>query len=281
MKLTVSQLQQTFLVGDYFAVYEGESDYPQVYEWKSLKSYNEQADCFSFSFPNNTFVVPKMVFSDSKQLIRFRTIAEGQLTNCSSVVKRIQSRIIPPKYNYRTCEIPEKSYSASGTYVERDINSGSVALMYGKLGLFIWLSAAVIAVLVFFLLSGLVGNVSENLIYFVPISLFSGIGVALVFYLMCCIAAKYRYSTFVKKDVSTVEPLVFVVAPGGFAIIEQCVYSGNELIPWSTASFFFETKYTIIIYCKDKSVCRIPKRLFPKNIQNDISSFIAGKVVQS
>ena len=155
MKLTVSQLQQTFIIGDYFAVYEGESDYPQVYEWKSLKSYNEQADSFSFVFPGNTFVVPKMVFSDSRPLIKFRTIAEGQLASCSSAVKRIQSRIIPPKYNYRISEIPEKSYSASGTYVERDINSGSVTLMYRKLALLIWLSAAVIAVLVFIFLSGL------------------------------------------------------------------------------------------------------------------------------
>lgn len=275
-RIYVSQSAQTFLVGDYFSVYGMEDEIPMIYEWSDVKSYSELQNGVTVTMSDGeTYQIPHNSFADSLQLIRFRAIAEGQLSSASC---RLTQRILPPKYNYCSVDPPEQSFSATCRYNEKDINSGSVANMHSKTGKYVIAVGLAVFAIVFVILAYFRGNVGENWFYYLPISAFCGVGIAVAVYLISGMIARFRFADFVKHDVSTLEETVIVIAHAGFAAVEQAVYTGMELIPWTSADHYFETKTTIVITCKDKSVCWIPKRVFPKNVQNDISSFVASRV---
>lgn len=279
-KLTVSHTNQTFVIGDYFAVFDDDTDLPDVYEWSSVRSYSELVDSFCLGFDREEYTLPKNAFEDHMQMIHFRTIVEGNLSGVKGVDIKIKNRIIPPKYNYTNADLSNSVFTGTGVYSEKDINTGSVSHIYSKLKFPIWLIAALTAVGSFLAMWGIGKTLEDNYIFYLVIAFFLGLGVGIVIYLIMCIAARYRYSIFLKRDVSTVENIVFIIAPDGFGAIEQCVYCGKELIPWSFARYFYETKYSISIVCRDKSVCCIPKHLFQKSVQNDIVDFIAARVEQ-
>ncbi len=275
-RIYVSQSAQTFLVGDYFSVYGMEDEIPDIYEWSEVKSYSELQNGVTITVSSGeTYHIPRNAFSDNLQLIRFRAIAEGQLQSANC---RLTQRILPPKYNYCSVDPPEQSFSATCRYNEKDINSGSVASMHSRTGKYIIAVGLVVFAVMFLVLAFVRGNLAESWFYYLPISVFCGIGVAVAVYLISSMIARFRFADFVKHDVSTLEETVIVIAHAGFAAVEQAVYTGMELIPWTNADHYFETKTTIVITCKDKSICWIPKRIFPKNVQNDISSFIASRV---
>lgn len=280
MKITISQHPQSFIVGDYFAVFGSGSDIPEVYEWSSVKSYTEAPDGYTITLVNgNTYKLTKNCFTDSTQLILFRSIVEGQLSRCPNTIKKVYRRIIPPKYNYRNIDISENVFSATGTYSERDINSGSLAKVYSRFAWLIWLSALVATVLGLLFSMTTYDDVKENLLFYICIVVFYGIGVAVVTYLICCMRARYRYANYVRSDASTTENIVFIVANDGFAATEECVYSGKDLIPWSMARSYFETKHSVVIELKDKSICRIPRKLFDKKVWDEMVIFIASNLV--
>ncbi len=276
-RIYVSQDALSFLVGDYFAVFSNESDTPYIYDWSDVKSYTENQTGFNITTGDGeSYSIPRISFSDSTQIIRFRSIVEGQISGTKC---RLIQRILPPKYNYSSVDIPEQSFSAACYYTEKDINSGSVAHMQSRAARYIFLLGGLIFVAVFLALAFLVGELSKNWFYYLPIALFSGIGIGVAVFLISSVLARLRFANFVKHDVSAVEETVIIVAHAGFAAVEKCVYTGMELIPWTQADHYFETKSTIVITCKDKSVCWIPKRIFPKNVQNDVSSFISSRVI--
>ncbi len=278
--IDVTQNNQTFIIGDYFAVFNDDSNMPHVYEWDAVREYSETNDSFSISFDREQYFLPKNAFLDNMQLIHFRTIAEGMLSGNKSAVKNVKSRIIPPKYDYVNADLSQNLMTGTGIYSEKEINTGSVSHIYGKIKVPIWLIAAASAVLMFLALWMMGGNLEKNYIFYLVISFFIGLAVGTVIYLILCVVARYRYSGFLRHDVSTVENIVFVVAADGFGAIEQCIYCGNELIPWSFAKYFYETKHSISIVCKDKSVCCIPKRLFQKSEQSNLLDFISARVDQ-
>ncbi len=275
-RVYVSQSEQMFLAGDYFSVFHNNSEIPYIYEWTEVKSYSENQTGFTITMDDGeSYSIPKACFSGVGQIIRFRAIAEGQLAGAKC---RIPQRILPPKYNYSSVDIPEQSFSADCTYNEKDINSGSVAHMHSRTAKYVFLLGGLVFVVVFLLLTFIRGEFASSWFYYLPISIFCGIGAGVAIYLISSVVARFRFADFVKHDVSSLEETVIVVAHAGFAAVEKCIYTGMELIPWSQADFYFETKNTIVITCKDRSVCWIPKRIFPKNVQNDLSSFIASRV---
>ena len=275
-RIYVSQSAETFLVGDYFSVYGMEDEIPMIYEWSDVKGYSElQNGVTIVTSDGESYFIPRNAFSDNLQLIRFRAIAEGQL---KSVNCRLNQRILPPKYNYCSVDPPEQSFSATCRYNEKDINSGSVANMHSRTGKYVIAIGLAVFAIVFIILAYFRGAVAENWFYYLPISLFSGVGVGVAVYLISGVIARFRFADFVKHDVAALEETVIVIAHAGFAAVEQAVFTGMELIPWTSADHYFETKTTIVITCKDKSICWIPKRVFPKNVQNDISSFISSRV---
>ena len=279
-KLTVNQTNQTYIIGDYFAVFDDDTDEPTVYEWSSVKGYSELSDSFRVTFDRGEYVLPKNAFADNLQIIHFRTIVEGMISGVKDVEIKIKDRVIPPKYNYTNADLSTSVFTGTGIYSEKEINAGSVSHIYSKLRFPIWLIAALSAVGSFCAMWGIGQKLEDNYIFYLVISFFVGIGVGVIIYLIMCIIARYRYSGFLKRDVSTAESIVFIVAPDGFGAIEQCIYCGKELIPWSFAKYFYETKYSIAIVCRDRSVCCIPKHLFQKSSQNDLAEFIAARVEQ-
>lgn len=275
-RIYVSQSAETFLVGDYFSVYGMEDEIPMIYEWSDVKGYSEfQNGVTIVTSDGENYFIPRNAFSDNLQLIRFRAIAEGQLKSANC---RLNQRILPPKYNYCSVDPPEQSFSATCRYNEKDINSGSVANMHSRTGKYVVAIGLAVFAIVFIVLAYFRGAVAENWFYYLPISLFSGVGVGVAVYLISGVIARFRFADFVKHDVAALEETVIVIAHAGFAAVEQAVFTGMELIPWTSADHYFETKTTIVITCKDKSICWIPKRVFPKNVQNDISSFISSRV---
>ena len=280
LMLPVSQNDRTFVIGDYFAVFDDDTDIPEVYEWKSVIGYAETSDSFEVDFEREKYTIPKNAFIDNMQIIHFRTIVEGMLSGVKGVQIRIRDRIIPPKFNYSNADLSTSVFTATGIYAEKEINTGSVSHIYSKLKFPIWLIAAITAVGSFLAMWGIGRDLDKNYIFYLVIAFFIGLGTGIVIYLIMCIIARYRYSGFLKRDVSTVENIVFIVAPDGFGAIEQCIYCGKELIPWSFAKYYYETKHSISIVCRDKSVCCIPKHLFQKNEQNDLAEYIAARVAQ-
>ena len=243
-KIVVSQYNLTYIVGDYFAVFDDETDVPEVYEWKAVQIYEEQPDHFRIAFERAEYTIPKNCFVDNMQLIHFRTVAEGMLAGRKDVTFNIKNRIIPPKYNYSNADMSNNAFTATGIYVEKEINAGSVSHIYSKIKVPIWLIAVLSAGLSFASLWIFGKDIEKIFIFYIVIAFFIGIGVGTTIYLILCIIARYRYAGFLKKDVSTVENIVFVVAPDGFGAIEQCIYCGKELIPWSFAKYFYETKFS-------------------------------------
>ena len=93
MRVTISQNPQSFIIGDYFAVYDKESDVPDVYEWSMLKSYTELPGSFIITLLNgSSYTITKNCFSDSSKLIAFRSIVEGQISNYSHITKKVTKR---------------------------------------------------------------------------------------------------------------------------------------------------------------------------------------------
>lgn len=282
MRITVSQHPKSYIIGDYFSVFDSASDIPEVYEWSSVKSYIETSDGFTITLINgNVYKLTKNCFTDSAQIILFRSIVEGQLAGCGNTTKKVHRRILPPKYNYRNTGISGNVFSATGIYTERDINSGSLAKVYSRFAWLIWLSALVATGLALLFSMTNYDDVQENLFYYICLSVFWGIGVAVVTYLICCMKARYRYAEYVRSDVSTTENIVFIVASDGFAATEECVYTGKDIIPWSLAQSYFETKYSVVITLKDNSICRIPRRLFDKKVWDEMVIFISNNLIHN
>lgn len=275
-KIYVSQTARTFIFGDYFSVFEQDEEVPTIYEWSKVKSYTETTGGYQFiTDDSQTYFIPMNSFADREQVIRCRSIAEGQL---NQDVCHLQRRIVPPKYNYVGMEVPEEAFSASCIYGERDINPGNVARVHVKAWRHLIAAGVLVCFIVFIVLNITLGNLPERWYYYAPISVFAGIGTGAVIYVISGIIAKMRYSEFLKYDISTTEEMVIVVAKEGFGLTERCVFSGTDLIPWTKAAYSIETKETIVIACKDDSVCWIPKQIFPKNQQIPLSTFVAQRV---
>lgn len=275
-KIYVSQTARTFIFGDYFSVFEQSDDVPLIYEWEKIKLYTQNDAGFQLTTEDGeVYSIPTNAFNSREQIIRCRSIAEGQL---SADACKLQQRIVPPKYNYVGIDVPEQSFFASCVYGERDINPGNVARVHVRAWRLLIISGVIICFLSFLMLNLVFGNLPERWYYYAPISLFLGIGVSAVIYIISGIIARLRYSEFLKTDISTTEEIAIVICAEGFALIERCVYSGTDLIPWTQAAYSIETKETIVISCKDGSVCWIPKHIFPKNRQNELSAFIAARV---
>ena len=164
-KLTVSQTNQTFVLGDYFAVFDDDTDLPDVYEWSSVIGYYEQSDQFRIAFERAEYVLPKNAFSDNLQIIHFRTIVEGMISGVKGVDIKIKERIVPPKYNYTSADVSTSVFTGTGVYSEKEINTGSVSHIYSKLKFPIWLIAAIAAVGSFFAIWGIGKNIEDNYLY--------------------------------------------------------------------------------------------------------------------
>ena len=167
-----------------------------------------------------------------------------------------------------------------GFYEEKVINSCNVALVIARYGRFIFLFTLVLIAVIFGVVISIMGNIEENWIYCLPISVFTGIIISIVAYLIIGIIARHKFNSIRKVDPATQKEITVVVAPEGFAAVETGVYTGHDLIPWSEANFFIETHIGLVVLRDNKSVFWLPKSFIPKNQQSDIFGMIASRVRQ-
>jgi hypothetical protein len=99
-------------------------------------------------------------------------------------------------------------------------------------------------------------------------------------FLVCAVIANFHYAYLYKTDPALSEEVTFSISSAGFAAVESHLYSGSEFIPWHEANYFIETNNIFIVYKHNKAVFWLPKRLFSKEVQTEISNFIHTRLVQ-
>lgn len=269
----------TYIFGDYFAVFRGENSPPDIYEWGNITAITENKGSIEISAGTVTYFIESTAFNSKEQFLSVRAIIEGQIANNPRIKYKFNKRILPLKYLYKNIG-SGSGYIMQGTYDEKVINSCNIALVSARYGRYIFLLALVLIVIIFFILSNIMGDLKTNWIFCVPISIFSGIIVSVVIYLVIGIFARHKYNTIKKADPAVSEEITIVVAPEGFAAVESFVYTSRDLIPWYEASFFIETHTGIVIIRDNKSVFWLPKNFIPKNQQPNVFGLIASRVKQ-
>lgn len=269
----------TYIFGDYLAVFRSDAAYPEIYEWNQISSVTETVDYLTITSGSVTYKIERAAFNSDDHLLAVRTIIEGQIALYPEIKYRFNKRILPLKYLYKNMT-PSNAYVLQGVYEEKVINSCNVALVIARFGRYIFLLTIVLIVLIFLAVSNVLGNVKDNWYYYLPLSIFLGIIVSIVAYLVVGIAARHKFNSVRKVDPATQKEITVVVAPEGFAAVESSVYTGCDLIPWSEANFFIETHMGLVVLRDNKSVFWLPKSFIPKNEQSNIFGLIALRVRQ-
>ncbi|MCL2694084.1 MAG: YcxB family protein [Oscillospiraceae bacterium] len=271
---------QTFLVGDFFSVYEKGSETPAIYRWPEVTSITENRTDFIVCAGEAVYRIPKSCLLDDKIVLNLRGVFEGAISVNPDIEYNHQKRILPPKYLYLSGDMSDAPYVANGTYKEREINLSNVILLNTRLARVfkVILFIAIIAMFIFLHFSH--GDTRNNWFYYLPISIFTG-GICVMFvYLVCTVIANYHYTHLFKTDPAVSEEITFTVSADGFAAVESHLNTGYEFIPWYEANYFIETNSVFIVYKHNKAVFWLPKRLFTKEVQNEMSDFISTKLLQ-
>ena len=281
VKIASVETEQVFLVGDTFTVFEGENPIPSIYNWADLKSVGESKTEFSFETADSrVYKIGFHLIPDISRRLRLRAIIEGNLAKHPSVEYRHLKRILMNKTNYTSCDAPSRAFVSKGVYNEKEISYSNVTLLNTRLGKIFILTGILITISVFLFCFFFIGDFMENYKYFIPISTFCGVIISMFIYIACAIMAKFIYATLLKADSALDREITFTVAEDGFSAIETELHTGYDLVRWADVAYFVETNYVFIIYKDQKSVFWLPKRLFSKERQREISDFIATRLNQ-
>lgn len=282
LKVYSSINNQYYVLGDYFSVYTTDGNPPIIYKWEDITSAAESKDGLAvYTDDGHNYTMLKTNFNNPKEYLAARAILEGSLSQDAIRNYRPLKRILPFKYEYGHISQPKVLYVAQGVYSEKEINTCNLALVSTKIGKFMWLSVIFLTLITFgiiFLIAGL-DSVIENWLYFLPISVFCGIIVSILVYIITALLTRYRYSEIFHQDPALQQQISFILANEGFAAIEDFLYTGCDLIPWSKSLYYIETKGSIAVIL-DKSIFWLPKRMFPKELQKEIVNFITARVKQ-
>lgn len=269
----------TYIFGDYFVIFRGDSDVPEIYEWKSVSSVTENRGNISISVGLSTFHIESAAFSSEEQFLTVRAIIEGHIAEYPDIRYKFNQRILPLKYLYRNIDA-SNAYVMRGVYEEKVINQSNISLVSARFGRVIFVFAIMLMAIFFMIIAGIMGNLQDNWIFCLPLSIFFGIIVSVIVYLIIGAVARHKYSSVQKADPATTQEITVVVAPEGFAAVESAVYTAHDLIPWNEANFFIETHVGLVVLRDNKSVFWLPKSFMPKNQQAGIYNLIASKVKQ-
>ncbi|MCL2019555.1 MAG: YcxB family protein [Oscillospiraceae bacterium] len=272
--------EQTFVVGDFFAVYSKNEEIPTIYNWAEVKSIIENRTDFIINVGGASYDIPKSCIPDERKLLNLRGVLEGAVSTNPSIEYHHQKRILPPKYLYMNGDVSGAPYIVSGVYKEREINFSNVILINTRIGKFLKIFAVLVIITAFLLLHFYYGNTDENWFYFLPVSIFAGGIATMIIYLICAVIANFHYSSLDKIDPALSKEITFTISEEGFSAVESHLYTGGEFIPWNEANYFIETNSVFIVYKNNKAVFWLPKRLFKKEAQKEISKFIHERLVQ-
>ncbi|MDR2532205.1 MAG: hypothetical protein LBC82_05110 [Oscillospiraceae bacterium] len=281
VKVVSHATEQTFIIGDFFAVYLKGDEIPTIYRWAEVKSISESRADFTVCLSGITYKIMKTCIPDEKKQLNLRGVFEGAVHFNPAIEYNHPKRILPPKYLYLNGNMNEAPYIVNGVYREREINFSNVILLNTRLGRIFKIVAFLSIITVFIILHFTIeGGIRHNWFWFIPISVFSGGIAVMLIYLICAIIANYHFAYLFKNDVAINEEITFAVSSDGFSAVESHLHTGCEFIPWMEANYFIETNSVFIVYKHKKAVFWLPKRLFSKEIQTEISNFIHARLVQ-
>lgn len=278
-KVFSSATGMTYIFGDYFVVFRGENSLPEIYEWTQVNSVTESNTDLIVSTDSASYTVERNAFQTDEQYLSVRAIIEGQIALHPAIKYKFNKRILPLKFLYRSITV-NNAYVMRGIYDEKVINSCNISLVSARYGRYIFLFSFILIIAIFLVLANVMGDFRENWLYCLPISIFTGIIVSVVIYLVVGMTARHKYNTVNKVDPALTKEITIVVANEGFAAVESTVYTGHDLIPWNEASFFIETHAGLVVFRDNESVFWLPKSFIPKNEHNNLISIIATRVKQ-
>ncbi|GHV46753.1 hypothetical protein FACS189499_02710 [Clostridia bacterium] len=273
---------RVYIVGDFFSINSSnENDLPQIFTWREVLSVKETLLSFIVEIDGEPdTVILKSVINDTKKLLALRTIFESVVSVNPGINYTHLKRILPTKTNYKNNDIPANAIKANGIYDDKEISYSNIVLVTMRVLHITLALGAVFIVLTFAALVVFVGEVNVNWRYFIPISVFSGAIISMFIYLICTIVARMEYATFLKNDPAITEDITFVLAETGFAAVETDLYTGCDLISWDDITYYLETNYTYILFCGKRAVCWIPRRIFDKGKQQEVSDFIVRHLLK-
>jgi hypothetical protein len=227
------------------------------------------------------FVLRADAIPDPRAWLRVRGIIEGAVAANPEIEYSHGKRILPPKSLCSGCDISTDSYIATGIYEEGEINNSNVVFLNPYLDKLIWAFAPITAITAFILQVLYFGDVwnTANMISYGVIALMFGAAIGISAYLFSAYAAKTLYRRLVKEDPALMEEITFVICEHGFIAAESRLYDFSDIIHWQEAAYFMETSHMYMIFCNSKSVFWMPKRLFPKDVHQEVGDFIADRIL--
>ncbi|MCL1881043.1 MAG: hypothetical protein FWF76_02565 [Oscillospiraceae bacterium] len=293
IKINDPAIKRTYIVADFFSVYENhehedlESSFPEIYQWSDFSTIYETKTSFVFRSTNSNgrldkeFVISSELVYDPRIWLRIRAIVEGAIAANPEIEYSFGKRVLPPKILCSGCEVPSEAYVATGIYDEWEINNSNVVLMNPILDKLIWMFGPLALITAFILqviYFGEFWNTSALLTYLVISILFGGV-IGISAYLFSAYGARTLYKKLVKEDPAIFEEITFVVCEEGFMSSESCVYDFSDIIQWHKAAYFMETNHMYIIFADSKAIFWLPKRLFPKEVHQELSDFITDRIL--
>lgn len=268
----------TCYIGEVFAVYSNEP-VPIVYTWEQIQTVIESRASITFKTKSSDYVIYKKDFFDPVDYFRAIAIIEDFQAK-SGFNYEHQKRVLPLKNQYIESDAGKEAYTGSCIIDENEAAATFIMLMNFKLAKVLWILAVTFTLLIFLGLHLIYTVTMENLLYFIPISLISGIILTLVVYLFSYAAARRKYTSISGSDPASDEEIAFVICQGGFAACESCIYNGQELIPWNKMDYFVESDKMFVFFKDGETKAFIPKKAFDKKYLGGIADIISLRLEQ-
>ncbi|MCL2108810.1 MAG: hypothetical protein FWH20_05640, partial [Oscillospiraceae bacterium] len=122
VRVTLKDAGRTFIVSDFFSVYEKGEEFPEIHRWSEVEAILETKTDFVVSSKDFSYKIPKTALSDPRKLLNLRGVFEGAVSQYPEIEYTHPKRVLPPKYLYMSGDVKDPPYMASGTYREREIN---------------------------------------------------------------------------------------------------------------------------------------------------------------
>lgn len=268
----------TYYIGEVFAVYSNEP-LPVIYSWDQIRTVVENRNSITIKTANFDFIIPKKDFFSKEDYFRAIAIIENSQKKGSFEYDH-QRRILPLKSEYIETDPGKDIYSGSCIIDDNDAAATFIMLMNFKLVKVLWLLTIILMLVIFLGLHLMFGITRENLLYFIPISMIGGAILTLIVYLICHAISRRKYTSAASCDPAAEEVISFMISPNGFAACESCIFTGQELIPWSSLDYFVESDKMFVFFKDGATAVFVPKKAFDKKYIGGISDIISLRLEQ-
>ncbi len=269
----------TFIIGDTFSVFPFGTDRPSVFSWDMIGSVIQGKKDITFKTENSDYRINLTCFTVRQDYFRAIAIIESMKRSYDFSYTH-EKRVLPLKHHYIEVSAGNEAYIGEALIDENDTAAAFVTMMNIKLIKVLWLIAILVILGVFAVLHFFIGSTSENILYFIPISIAVGGIITLLIYLVSHAVAKNRFQHTAGADPAAEEIITFVISPNGFAACESCIYDQQDIIPWRVLDHYIETDKLFIFYRGGEAIVYMPKKAFDKKHLGGISDIIAINVEQ-